>query len=238
VPPVQVDDKPNARIEIVPIDNSHRTDLPELVGALDLELNFPPGSFILLNHTTTPITGIHVRWTYAAAKDELKQRGIVSDSYALAQLDAIVEAKGLSLITTRGCMRQALFSNRDYFPPVQNAQFGGGPDAISTNSNASIHVNLDSVIFQDGGILGPDKFQHYIQIQARYNAVREFLADVASAREAGEDLQSFLIRIRKEPKPRHYHWYASLIRNSFNPEAFLDHLKPQAPLPTFHHLGE
>lgn len=233
---VQVDNKPNAKIQIVPIDDAHRSSLPQSLRALDLEHEFPLGSFILVNHTSTPITAIQVRWTYTDVEGELKHREMVTDAYAVAQVNPIVDAKDLSLITTNACVRQALI------PELVPGQLRGHSNEISVDSidpGAIIHVLLDSVIFQDGGILGPDNSQYYLQIEARYNAVQKLLAEVAPARAAGEDLASLLVRIRKEAqKPRYYGFYVDLLQTSPNPEALLAQLEAQAPLPSFRHLGE
>jgi hypothetical protein len=108
-------------------------------------------------------------------------------------------------------------------------------------------VHLDSVIFRDGAILGPDKFHHFTLIQDRYNAVRKFVAAVVSAQAAGEDLQSILARIRKnaESTPdtnltrrasRVSAWCATLLQSVPDPEGILAQLKEQVAPPSFHHL--
>jgi hypothetical protein len=247
VSPIQVDNKPDVRIEIIPIDDAHRSAVP--VSLRNPALAVPPGSFILVNRTATPITAVDVRWNYTDGKGELKRSGITCDAYLFAPLDPIVEANDLSLITPYGCTRQSLF------PRLATGEFvGGSPfvpqmgDPLSVDPGATMHVYLDSVIFQDGQILGPDKFEYFTQIQDRYAAVQNFVAEVTAGRGAGEDLQSLLGRIRADAQGKpdtptsrassRRAYYAGLLQRSPNPEGSLGQLKVQPPPPVFHHVGE
>jgi hypothetical protein len=111
-----------------------------------------------------------------------------------------------------------------------------------------MHLYVDSVIFEDGQIWGPDKFQYYAQIQDRYLAVKNFVAEVAAGRSAGEDMPALLARIRKDAESKtdtptsrassRRAYYASLLQGSPNPEVMLRQLQAQTPPPTFRHIGE
>jgi len=83
-PTIQIDNKADPRIEIVPIDDAHRTGVPRSLG--DLGLTFPPGSFVLVNRRGISITAIVVRWTYTDGGGEMKQRRMNCDAYALPPL--------------------------------------------------------------------------------------------------------------------------------------------------------
>lgn len=244
---IQLDNKPDSRIEIVPIDDGHRSVIPASLSGVDVVM--PPGSFILVNRTSTPITAVDVRWNYTDGKGELKQSGITCDAYVVAPLDAIVKAKDLSLITPYGCITQDLFPRM-----ATGALIGGSPtvpsfgDPISVDSRATMHLYIDSVIFEDGQIWGPDKFQYYLQIQDRYSVVKNFVAEVAAARSAGEDLPTLAARIRRDAQSKRdtatskassrRAYYAGLLQRSPNPEGSLQQLKAQVPPPAFRHIGE
>src|SRR5438270_4495951 len=104
MPLIQVDNKPDVRIEVVPVDDAHQMAVPAILRSTSLAL--PPGSFILVNHSATPITSIDVRWNYTDGRGQLRRGGITCDAYVFAPLDPIVEANDLSLITPYGCIRQ------------------------------------------------------------------------------------------------------------------------------------
>jgi hypothetical protein len=243
--PIQVDNKPDTRIEIVPIDEAHRASIPS---SLSTSVALPAGSFILVNHTKTSITAIAVRWTYTDVGGELQQRGINCDAYVFAPLDPIVEPNDLSLITPYGCTK------RDLFPNLATGAFIGSPltpiigNPLSVRMDETMHVYVDSIIFEDGQIWGPDKFHYYAEIQDRHSAVLKFVAEVTAGRSTGEGLQELAGRIRKdaESKPdtltskssSRRAYYAGLLQRSPNPEASLQQLQAQTPPPIFRHIGE
>jgi len=244
-PTIQVDNKPDARIEIVPIDDAHRTRVPRSLS--DLSLALPPGSFILVNRREVSITAVVVRWTYTDADGELTHRGINCDAYIFAPLDPIVAANNLSLVTPYGCTKEELFSR------LATGKVIGSPlvpfvKPVSPDPNSTIHVYLDSVIFEDGQILGPDEFQYYREIQDRHSAVQKFVDEVAVGRAAGDDMPSLLARIRNDAQSRpdispskassRRAYYAGLLQRSPDPEVTLKQLQAQVPPPTFRHIGE
>ncbi len=243
-PRIQVDNKADQRIEIVPIDDLHRTSIPQSLS--DLSLALPPGSFILVNRTKTAITAVVVRWTYTDANGELKQTGMNCDAYVFAPLDPIVNANARSLITPYGCTKEELF------PRLATGAIIGSPltpveKPMSPDPNTTIHIYLDSVIFEDGLIWGPDKFRYHLEIQDRYSSVQKFVDEVASGKAAGEDMSALLTRVRNDAQSKpdasssrassRRAYYAGLLLRSPNPEGTLSQLKGQIPLPVFRHLG-
>jgi hypothetical protein len=246
VPFIQVDNRPDARIEIVPIDDAHRSAIPASLSGTGVAL--PPGSFILVNRTGTSITAVDVRWNYTDNKGELKRSSITCDAYMFAPLDPIVGANDLSLITPYGCTRQYLF------PRLAAGGLIGSPlvpsfgDPISADPHATMHIYVDSVIFEDGQIWGPDKFHYYAEIQDRYSVVQEFVSEVVAGRSAGEDLPTVAARIRKDAQSKRdtptskassrRAYYAGLLQRSPVPEVSFQQLKAQVPPPTFRHIGE
>jgi hypothetical protein len=238
-PSITVDNKPDKRIEIVPIDNTHRSLIP--LSLTDALATLPSGSFILVNHADTPITAVVARWTYTDTSGEFQQSGINCDAYMFAPLEAIVKANDLSLITPYGCASQ------DRFPRLAT---GGGPlvphvgNPVSADPSMAMHLYVDSVLFEDGQIWGPDKLQYHLEIQDRYSAVQKFVAEVAAARSAGEGMPALLERIRNDaksntdPASARRAYYAGLLQRSPNSEGTLEQLKAQTPPPTFRHIGE
>lgn len=240
VPLIQVDNKPDARIEIVPIDDAHRSAMPASLGDASA---LPPGSFILVNRTATPITAVVVRWTYSDSSGALRQHRLNCDAYLLPPLRPIVKANDLSLITPNGCTAQELF------PSLTTGGLLGSPlkalaqGRDSPDPRATMHVYVDSVFFEDGQICGPDKLDYSTEIGIRFAAVMQFVSEVTTARSAGESMPSLLARIHSNAQgtPGKASWlrayYAGLLQRSPNPEGTLQQLKAQTPPPTFRHMG-
>jgi hypothetical protein len=243
---IQVDNRPDPRIEIVPIDDAHRSAIPASLSSTGVEA--PPGSFILVNRTGTSITAVDVRWNYTDGKGELKQSAITCDAYVFAPLDPIVGANDLSLITPYGCTRKYLFPRLATGRIIGSPLVPGVGSAMSVDPHTTMHIYLDSVIFEDGQIVGPDKFQYHTQIQERYSVVQAFVAEVMVGRDAGEDISAVAARIRKDAHNKadtptskvssRRAYYAGLLQRSPNPEGSLGQLKAQVPPPAFRHVGE
>lgn len=237
VPLIQVDNKPDPRIEIVPIDDVHRSAIPASLAGTGVET--PPGSFILVNRTATPITAVVVRWTYSDSSGALRQHGLNCDGYLSAPVRTIVKANDLSLITPNGCTPQELF------PRLATGALLGSPlkEVVLPDPRTTTHVYVDSVFFEDGQILGPDKFDYSSEIGIRFAAVMQFVSEVTTARSAGESMPSLLTRIHgnAQSTPGKASWlrayYAGLLQRSPNPEGTLQQLKAQTPPPTFRHMG-
>lgn len=238
---VQVDNKPSDKIDIIPIDDAHRSRVPPSLADL---AGLPAGSFILANRTATSITAVVVRWTYTDLKGNLQQSRINCDAYVFAPLEPIVNPNDVSLITPHGCVRQ------DVFPRLTAGGTIGSPLHQSTQTHppadphATVHLYVDSVVFEDGRIWGPDKLDYTSEINDRYAAVRKFVSEVTVAKDAGESMPSLLSRIRgdvqgKTDKPSSRRaYYAGLLQRSPNPEGTLQQLKAQTSPPPFRHIGE
>jgi hypothetical protein len=161
LPSVIVDNMPSTRIAIVPIDDAHRSQIPRSLGDAS---GLPAGSFILINHTATPVTAVVVHWTYSDSAGNVRQGRLNCDAYVFAPLEPIIMAKDLSLITPDSCTRQELFHNLatgallgSPLKPTVQIQPGGREPAL-LDPAVSVHVQVDSVFFEDGQIWGPDKF--------------------------------------------------------------------------------
>lgn len=238
---IDVDNKPSVRIEIVPIDDAHRSHIPVSLREIS---SMPPGAFILVNHTATPITAVVARWTYTDSRGSFQQHRLNCDAYVFAPLDPIVDANDLSLVTPYGCARQEFFPQLASGSLIGSALHPSSQRPILVDPHATMHLYVDLVLFQDGQIWGPDKFDYSSEISARYATVQEFVLEVTSARHAGEDMASVLTRIRgdsskkTEKNSSRRGYYAGLLQRSPNPEGTLAQLQSQVPPPAFRHISE
>jgi hypothetical protein len=239
VPPIQVDNKPSAMIEIVPLDDLHMSSAPQSLGAISTKL--PPGSFVLKNHTDTPVTVIVAVWNYTDADGKLRHRRVNFDSYLIPSRDPLVEPHDLALVTPFGC------ATRDLFVRLESGTFLGSPlDAagetpVSAAPGTTMHLYVDSVFFADGRIWGPDKFDYSAVVRERHDAIQSFTAEVSAGWSAGQDISPILSRILADARGRVGKAsalrarYARMLQNSPNAEATLEQLKAEERLPEFRH---
>jgi hypothetical protein len=237
--PTTVTNKLSSTIQIIPLDQAHRSDLPRELGQSP---SIPPGAFLLKNLTDIPITAVVVRWSYLGRDGLSQQGGVNCDGYAGAPTWIVVRAKDFAFITPRGCNKRERLSPGTLLSPLD---LQVNTDLIAKLQTASsIAITIDSVIFEDGKIWGPDKEHYYRKIAERFNAAKAVTEEIASAKAAGEDIRSHATRIASQPGPQkdgRSSWvqhYASVLAKSPNPEGTLRAILDQPPLPEFHHIGE
>lgn len=241
MPTVTVTNKSDSLIQITPIDTTHKPPAP-----LDqISATLPPGAFILTNQTATPINALVVLWSYADKNGSTQQKRFNCNGYLVVPPSVIVRANDSALIAPGGCTMREYFDHMVAGKPM----LGGG---LSEARNKSIRdiadtitgvkITVDSVIFVDGRIWGPDTQQYFQTITAAYWAIRSVVEEVSAARTAGQDISIPLEKIRIETQGKGDHSsrlrnsYADSIRHSPNPERALEELSQQPPLPEFQHI--
>jgi hypothetical protein len=240
-PSIQVDNQPDARLEIIPLDDAHASLAPASLGVLSTKL--PVGSFILKNNTDTPVTAIAAIWNYTDAGGQLQHHQLNCDAYLLPEREPLVKPHDLALVTAFGCTTQ------DVFPALAKGAVLGAPlgtagqKPMSSAPGIPMHLYVDSVIFADGQIWGRDTFDYSAKLRDRYDAIQYVTAQVSAGRSAGEDTTSLLSGILADAssKPDSASAlrarYAVMFLRSHNPEKVLQQFQAQAPLPLFRHVG-
>jgi len=169
------------------------------------------------------------------------------DGYLAVPSEPIVKANDSVLITPGGC------TMREHF--VHMAAGGAMiANPLRSERNKSVfgiagnltevRITVDSIIFADGRIWGPDALHYYTSVAARYWAVRSVVEEISAARANGLDTKSPLEKIRAETEgkgdqPSYLRrYYAGLLQRSPNPEGTLKLLSEQPVLPEFQHIGE
>jgi hypothetical protein len=242
MPIIDVKNKSDSIIQIVPIDDAHKAPAP-----LDqIRATLPPGAFILVNQTASPINAVVVLWSYVDKNGNSQPRSMNCDSYIGGPSDPIVRAKDSTLITPGGCTMREYFAHAAAGKPMLGGDHYAArnrPILDMTDTLTAVHITVDSVIFADGRIWGPDDHLYYKTISANYWAVRSVVEDVSSARAAGQDLKSSLEKIRSETTGKggqrsfRRKLCADTIHDSPNPEGTLQFYSQQPPLPEFQHIG-
>ena len=243
MPAIEVTNKADSMIQVTPFDDIHKAPAP-----LDqISSTLPPGSFILANQTATPIHVVIVLWSYTDKNGTAQQKRFNCDGYVSGGVPTpIVMANDSTLITPGGC------TMREYFAHMAagKAMLGGGLLAARNksvldvaDSLTAVRITIDSVIFADGKIWGPDIKQYHKSVSARYWAIRSVVEEVASAKAGGHDIQVAAEKIRAETEgkgdetSRLRNSYANSIRRSPNPEETLKAFSQLPPLPEFQHIG-
>jgi len=245
MPSITVANKNSVLLEIIPIDQAHASKIPASLGPVAASL--PVGSFLLFNHTGTPITVVVATWSYWDKAGNMQPRKIYCDGFYLSPADVQVSANDLALVTPDGCVRQEYFAHMAAGKPMLGSPLQSGLNqslVADRNNTASVQISIDSVIFADGGIWGPDTLRYSPAILERYIARQSVVKEIDTAKAAGENVDSHLESIQAEArarkdKPSNLRAHiARSLQSSTNREGTLKWLREQAPPPQFHHIGE
>lgn len=241
MPTIVVTNKSDSFIQIRPIDESHKAPAP-----LDqITATLPPGAFIMTNQTAKPINAVVTLWSYIDKNGSSQPRKINCDGYMLVPWVNIVRANDSVLITPGGCTMREYFAHFAAGKPM----LGGGLQ-LSRNKTITdqagtltkIQITVDSVIFADGTIWGPDTLHYYRTVAARHWAIQSVVEEVSNAKTAGQDLNIPLDKIRTETQGRGdepsalRNFYAGIFKG--NPTETLKVYAQQPPLPEFQHIGD
>jgi hypothetical protein len=239
---IKVANSPSSRVEIIPLHANQGEAVPrELLPYVD---RLPKGSFLIQNLTETRITAVVAQWAFIYSAG-VKKRQIQCDGYLFAPTQTIVGPRDMALITPGACTSREMFSRL-------NGPAIGSPLASSINATVlrsepnleSVEITIDSIIFQDGSIWGPDRQQYYDKIMQRHVAAESFVREVTDAVARGEDVRTRARKIHEENASRNDRasalkgHYATLLEHSPNPEGTLKQLQAREPLPEFHHVQE
>jgi len=142
---------------------------------------------VLANNLAQPILGLTVRWIRADDTGNLTSGTVRSDSYLYTKTP-VLDAYGQLLITPFG------------FQALKSATGGGivsgRAGAISRldelDRSSQVTIIFDTIIFQDGHVLGPDESKTLADLEARKTAGIDLVQRVRHAIANGEDVHTLL----------------------------------------------
>jgi hypothetical protein len=179
-------------------------ELPHLRGSID-------HAVIFTNASTEPITAIVARWTVVDPGGTIRKKDVVHDDYShlrhnrvqlLGMPDDSI-APGARLIVTSKGFSKAL----DVTGPHGWAFVGPLNDRSLEDDAAEIRVSLDSVVYPDGRLVGPDQFGIGHYLHGRYTAAQDVVHRIDEAVAAGEDVSAVLGELAENSGTPELRWH-------------------------------
>jgi hypothetical protein len=154
-----------------------------------------PASFVVTNNSKRAIIGIAVEWTFTDAAGNSKKYGSRTHSFLA------VDQSPLALPGT------TLFVAPSLFIPELAARTTGGligslpEEAVSEqiSSASAIRVEIDSIVFDDGEVVGPNRLQLPEDIQDRQAAADAIVKEILDAKAEGADPKKALVELSNRP---------------------------------------
>jgi hypothetical protein len=240
---VVVTNPPSSTVTIELIDSAHPETIPS--GLRSHILKLPLGSFLLYNHLSTPITAVVTQWEITSRTGVVEKEKLQCTGYKIPPRKAMVRPNDFSLITPHSCVKSELFpqlGNAAFNSPFQLAngrRLVDRPDDI-----ARIEMTVDSIIFEDGGIWGPDTQKYYRKLWQDDLALRSVVKECSEAATRGEDIKGHAKKIgddlvsTSDGESALRKRYASILFHSPDPKRTLSQLGSREALPEFHHIEE
>lgn len=236
-PAVTILNKTDATVELIPVDQAHATALPSALGSQTQVI--PGGSFVLKNNSSKAITAMFVLWTFTDTDGQTQKHTYASDGYYIPGERSIIKPASVNLITPTAHVPSERFSAlgaAGALDPILGSR-------VDHQRLTRVNVTIDSLIFDDGEIWGPDSQKYYLTLLNRRSVLQALSTELKEATGRGEDLKMHLEQVRREAsagdaRTKFRRDYARFLQQSNTPESLLAKFETQASLPEFHHSGD
>jgi hypothetical protein len=202
---------------------------------------FHPAAFILTNQSSRAVVGLAVRWVYV---DQSGRQGFLthqSDSLSKANAIPVMPPRTRLLVAPGVFLPESLAQSPHIGPPLEALDGRAVPDMANASE---ITVQIDSIIFEDGQVVGPNNFHLDADIQGRKIAAGELAKQIRTAQSRGEEptftLRQILEKAKEAPADRSDRvssWMLKHSRRLLNAPVFekrLVELENMPVLPNFH----
>ena len=174
--------------------------------------------YVLTNDSDRAITGLTTMWRYTDGEGKAKQFTVSSDSYSASKLTPVVAPHAKILLD----------DDPQYAAHLSNA--------------TNVQVSIDSLIYEDGEITGPDSLHFAEDIGLRFQAAKVVLQRLRMAKISGKPLT---LEDNRRVLPQSQDWLQNYTEHARRAEsdprmaeAFLRYLDSLQAPPTFHRANQ
>lgn len=194
-----------------------------------------PFSLVLTNLSRQGIVGPTVRWNWVDQAGQKRTHNQTTDALFLYRPSLL--PTGAQMLIAPGVFLQGALAQSGFVgPSADRAQ----RDVEELERSTSSSVTLDTIIFEDGRVVGPDQSETVASLAARKAAADKIVQAARQAKAAGNDVSAVLADIAsRRPDSRNDHlrvWssrIATEAQRSGDIDAFLSDLE-RIPAPRFH----
>lgn len=158
---------------------------------------WPAEAFAITNLTSKPIMVMVVEWQMENENGHVSLEGINLDNY-IADAAPLIPAGETAVVSIRGSVLLRYLASMK-----EGAMLGPFPmisprEAGAARHFKSVKVRIDSVIFDDGEIVGDNVKRYENVIRNRYQAAQAIAIGVRKAASSGADVKSYLHKTKME----------------------------------------
>jgi hypothetical protein len=199
-------------------------------------------SFWLANNSDRSIVAIATKWSVGGSDGGIKIMRFTADSFLITDARPILGPHSRLLIAPRLWIPEghlSEYSASPYFTNVQKVALRRTADEFARSGD--VLVEVDSVIFSDGEVVGANSMGFDAEIAGRKAAAQAVLAALAQAGASGEPSRAALLRLASGPirkSDRSALWqrrFARQLLHSPSIESTALYLEHLPSVPIFHH---
>lgn len=198
---------------------------------------------VLENRADKDITALRYQWSMTLEDGTTRKSTVSSDSYLVDVYRPVLKQGDRQLICLSATIDESLLEH------ILNGGgcMGSGSHHRSLAGVTSIHLEIETLLFADGELAGPDTSNYMSEIRLRKPAAEYIAKQIRSAAAEGRDVAPVLVALAEIPRHRD-DFLASWIRryaadsmsraaSEFQREAHLRYLESRPTLPEIYRRG-
>lgn len=198
-------------------------------------------SFWFANNSDRPVVAIATTWVVAKKDGSIRTERFTADSFLITDARPVVEPHRRLLVAPRFWLKEesmGQYAASPNFARTQGANLGRTLEEFA--QAGVVRVEIDSVIFADGEVVGSNRTRFDSEITERKAAAETVLAALDKAGPDADARRSALLRIISEriaPSESSVVWqhrFAQQLLHSRNSAGTVDYLRRLPKPPSFH----
>lgn len=159
-------------------------------------------SFLLTNTSQKPITAVATVWRLTDANGNIQELRFTTDSYLDTRLKPILESGKAIFIAPRVWVQSSSIAAYALSPEFASKEALLAQLAQQLDAAAAVDVTVDTVMFSDGTVIGPNKRQFDLELQQRKWAANEVVRLVDDSYAENRDPIASLKELASRPHAR------------------------------------
>lgn len=159
---------------------------------LNLDPHIRRSTLIISNQTSKRLVGLAVIWKLTDKRGKTTSHKLFSDGFKFTDLRHIAKAGSAAVVFPYNVLPIEMIGKNIIGPrPIQR-------DADRFGSALRIEIQVDSAIFENGHVVGPDNLKYPAEIIARKSAAKSIVDEVNRARSSGQNEMIVISGIARE----------------------------------------
>jgi hypothetical protein len=231
---MEIEASPAAGITLKPFNFKQFPAFGEIITTSPALNDAQPASFVVDNGSDRAIIGIAVQWIFITPSGEQNVYSSRTHSFLSAKAAPLVAPHGRMFVAPQVFIPEAAVTSGGLIGTVPPARI-----VAQLQSASSIHVRIDSIIFADGEVVGPNRLNLPGEIQDRKIAADLITRHVHAARTLGKDPIAALHDLPASPSPwgsgvdKHRSQFASQLSSTKHFDAVLSFIEAIPAPPKF-----